>query len=331
MDDGSLAYLYSSGEGASTSSGYLGILGATGLATSAELPLTDMGGFVAQNLERILTNSLIISGYVADDNQSYTLIARTNQAGELAWKYAYRTPEPNRPVAMTTDTEGNTYVVGNIGVDTEPDVFLLKVNNFGQRKWARRIIDGADSDEARAIVYANGYIYLVVQSLSFETGTESHTFLVRASADGGIIDRVLPLVEASGADFTYLSTANRGEFLILTGSATNADQTNPLALLIHCSDFSTSTVFTDSTRQGEFVSAAERDGSFYFAGNYLGTGAFVSLYDDAGKPVNSREFASGGALSARYMQLAPDGQPIVMCQQISNFGVDIAIIALSRA
>ncbi|WP_242360922.1 MULTISPECIES: hypothetical protein [Anaeromyxobacter] len=76
------------------------------------------------------------------DWQGDALVTKYGAGGEVVWEVALATPLEDRPVALTVDAAGNTYVAGQAtdpAVPTTSDVFLAKLDASGGVEWMRTL------------------------------------------------------------------------------------------------------------------------------------------------------------------------------------------------
>lgn len=329
--DGPLGVLFTSVPAGNPPLVFWNQLNTAGLAINPSVNVTGDNTSIATDLLETTEGNLVYCGMGADGSMAGLVLTKFDVAGVITWQTTFQNGEQIVPVALAGNTEGEIFVLGQTSDLDDTDVILLKYNPNGSLIWTRRIVEGDKSDEAMAMVYFDGFLYLLVRSQSFVIEGTTNTLLLRASADGGILDRALNLYDGVQNDFGFITMAEGEEALLIAGEELQTDRKWPCARKIGIHDFSTLSRYTDTLRQGAYCGAIILVDGVFLIGNKDDEsldGAFISQYSPGGDMLAHQTIA--GSLTASRLTTDNQGKLVLLCTHRTPISSDISILAFTR-
>lgn len=331
LSNGQVGVLFSSVPVSGTPNVFWSQLNTAGLAGGPSVNVSGEIKSLAVSLIEASDGNMVYCGIVVDGTSSGLVVTKFRTAGDIVWQKVFRNEGQPVPVALSGTEEGDIFVFGHTSGTDNSDAILLKYNNSGSLIWTRQIVEGDKTDEALAMVYSNGFLYLLVRSQSFVIEGNSNTLLLRVSADGGILDRALNLYNGTNNAYNYITMMEGEAALLLAGNEQSVNGTTPCALKVDLTDFGVLARYSDSLRLGAYCGAISLDDGVFLIGNSPDenlNGAYISQYSQGGDFLVHRTFA--GSLAASYLTTDNQGKLVVLCTHRTAVSSDISILAITR-
>ncbi len=212
----------------------------------------------------------VICGYTSSVFKSTDLLAmKISSTGNTMWTKTFGGSYFDMGVDVSQSSKGDFYITGNVQMEGHEDIFLLKLNTYGQMIWADHI-GGPEQNKAHSVFPDKNGGCLVA-------GTKGDDMMVVHSDEKGEIIWIKTLGKLKGSDIARaLSVKNNGNILI-SGNTKSITQINHIPFITELDPNGeekwTSFIFlTDSgfTTQYDIhdMTVIEQEG-IYLAGTYI--------------------------------------------------------------
>ena len=138
-------------------------------------------------LQALRDGGFIVAGssWSAGGSWSDALLIRTNAQGDTVWMRTYGGADQDWLNAVTLTRDGGIIAAGQSWLPqaANPDIYLLKVDNYGTQEWSR-LLTGPGADEANAIVQTSDGGYFAAGYTAPTGSSTTDCYMVKTDSTG---------------------------------------------------------------------------------------------------------------------------------------------------
>ena len=158
------------------------------------------------NIIHLANGGNILTGYYRIGEKEYILVVKTDDAGNQEWKlnnisFNYNTGG-NAVVGLT---DGSIGITGYSNNNNQQDVFVLKLDADGVKKWSRTI-GGNQSDEGHDILALEDGGMIVLGVTHSQGDDDGDIWILEFDSEGNTVDTLLIAIDGKQVGYSFVET-----------------------------------------------------------------------------------------------------------------------------
>ena len=158
------------------------------------------------NIIHLANGGNILTGYYRVGEKEYISVVKTDDAGNQEWKLNNNSFNDNtRGNAAVGLTDGSIGITGYSNNNNNQDVFVLKLDADGVKKWSRTI-GGNKSDEGHDILALEDGGMIVLGVTHSQGDNDGDIWILEFDSDGNSVDTLLISMVGRQVGYSFVET-----------------------------------------------------------------------------------------------------------------------------